>query len=76
LINGGVYCLKQRALERLPSPPCSLEKDLFPHLASERRLAGMPCHGYFIDIGVPETLARAEKELPAWMKARSLRFAD
>jgi D-glycero-D-manno-heptose 1,7-bisphosphate phosphatase len=76
LINGGVYCLKQGALDLLPSPPCSLEKDLFPRLASEGRLVGKPCDGYFIDIGLPETLTRADKELPAWMEARSVRVAD
>jgi NDP-sugar pyrophosphorylase family protein len=57
LINGGVYCLRRSALDSLPSPPCSLEKDLFPRLATERRLLGKPCDGYFIDIGLPETLA-------------------
>jgi D-glycero-D-manno-heptose 1,7-bisphosphate phosphatase len=76
LINGGVYCLKRSALDLLPSPPCSLEKDLFPRLAGEGRLLGKPCDGYFIDIGLPETLARADTELPAWMNARSVRFAD
>jgi NDP-sugar pyrophosphorylase family protein len=76
LINGGVYCLKHSALDLLPSPPCSLEKDLFPRLASERRLAGKSCDGYFIDIGVPETLARADKELPAWMNKHSVRFTE
>lgn len=75
LISGGVYCLKRSVLDLLPSPPCSLEKDLFPRLAGERRLLGSPCDGYFIDIGLPETLARADKELPAWMNARRARFA-
>jgi D-glycero-D-manno-heptose 1,7-bisphosphate phosphatase len=70
LINGGVYCLRRSALDWLPSPPCSLEKDLFPRLAAERRLAGLPCDGYFIDIGLPETLARAARELPEWMGHR------
>ena len=73
LISGGVYCLRRSALDLLPAPPCSLEKDLFPRLASERRLLGQLCDGYFIDIGLPETLARADRELPAWMKARNVR---
>jgi NDP-sugar pyrophosphorylase family protein len=75
LISGGVYCLKRSVLDLLPSPPCSLEKDLFPRLAGERRLSGILCDGYFIDIGLPETLARADKELPAWMNARRAQFA-
>jgi D-glycero-D-manno-heptose 1,7-bisphosphate phosphatase len=70
LINGGVYCLRRPAVELLPSPPCSLEKDLFPRLANEGRLFGKCCDGYFIDIGLPETLARADRELPGWMNAR------
>jgi D-glycero-D-manno-heptose 1,7-bisphosphate phosphatase len=76
LINGGVYCLRRSAADLLPSPPCSLEKDLFPRLAAERRLLGMACDGYFIDIGLPQTLARADKELPAWMNARNAAPAD
>jgi NDP-sugar pyrophosphorylase family protein len=74
LINGGVYCLKRSAVDLLPAAPCSLEKDLFPRLAAERRLAGVPGAGYFIDIGLPETLAQAERELPVWMKARNAQF--
>jgi D-glycero-D-manno-heptose 1,7-bisphosphate phosphatase len=76
LINGGVYCLRRSAVDLLPSPPSSLERDLFPRLAAERRLLGKPCDGYFIDIGLPQTLARADKELPAWMNARNATFAD
>ena len=70
-VNGGVYCLRRSALDLLPLPPCSLEKDLFPRLAGERRLLGLPSNGYFIDIGLPETLARASAEVPEWMRTRS-----
>jgi D-glycero-D-manno-heptose 1,7-bisphosphate phosphatase len=75
LINGGVYCMKRAALDLLPPTPCSLEKDLFPRLAKERRLAGKAGTGYFIDIGLPETLAQADRELPGWMKSRHAQFA-
>ncbi len=76
LINGGIYCLRISALNSLPLPPCSLEKDLFPSLATNRQLLGKPCDGYFMDIGLPETLARADQELPAWMNTRNARFAS
>jgi len=76
LISGGVYCLRRSALDLLPAPPCSLEKDLFPRLAGEGRLLGKSCDGYFIDIGLPETLARADKELPEWMNTRNAKFAE
>jgi D-glycero-D-manno-heptose 1,7-bisphosphate phosphatase len=76
LINGGVYCLRRSALDLLPPATSSLEKDLFPRLAAERRLLGKVCDGYFIDIGLPQTLERAETELPAWIRARNARFTD
>ena len=66
VINGGIYCLRKAALARLPRPPCSLEKDLFPALAASGALLGRVFDGYFIDIGLAETLARAQVELPAW----------
>lgn len=64
LINGGIYCLKREALERLPAGTSSLERDLFPRLAGSRQLCAQAFDGYFLDIGVPEDLARAQAELP------------
>lgn len=66
-ISGGIYCLRKEALEFLPSGASSLETDLFPALAVAGRLAGVPGEGYFVDIGLPETLAQAQVELPAWL---------
>jgi D-glycero-D-manno-heptose 1,7-bisphosphate phosphatase len=71
LISGGVYCMKRRALDYLPSPPCSLEKDLFPALARRGELLGLAREGYFIDIGLPETLTQAEVELPRWRASKN-----
>jgi D-glycero-D-manno-heptose 1,7-bisphosphate phosphatase len=67
LVNGGVY-LVQRAILDVIASPSSLEKDVFPALASANRLIGKEYAGYFIDIGVPADLSRAHIELP---KARS-----
>jgi len=64
LISGGAYCLRRDALGLLPPPPCSLERDLFPALAERGALVGRRFDGYFLDIGLPETLARAEAEMP------------
>ena len=64
LINGGIYCLRKSAVDLLPAPPCSIEKNLFPLLAARRQLLGQGFSGYFIDIGLPETLKQAEAELP------------
>jgi D-glycero-D-manno-heptose 1,7-bisphosphate phosphatase len=42
-----------------------MEAEIFPTLAAERRLCGRECEGYFIDIGVPETLEQARRDLTA-----------
>jgi D-glycero-D-manno-heptose 1,7-bisphosphate phosphatase len=67
-VNGGVYALRREVLEALPGVPCSLELDLFPLLAQAGRLAGRVYGGFFIDIGVPESLREAEAAVPAWRK--------
>jgi len=63
LVSGGVYALRREVVEMLGSP-ASLEADLFPRLAAAGRLQGAVFDGYFVDIGVPEDLARARRENP------------
>lgn len=64
LINGGVYVLARSIIDRVRSLPCSIEAEVFPALAEEGKLAGIVRSGYFVDIGLPETLQRARQELP------------
>lgn len=65
LINAGVYLLRDAVLKDIGPPPCSIETDVFPKLVARGLLAGAAFEGYFIDIGLPETLAQARAELPA-----------
>ena len=65
LINGGVYALTRDAVDRLGSP-ASIETDLLPTLVSERSLAGLPCDGFFIDIGIPSSFEEAQRSVPEW----------
>ena len=74
LINGGVYMLRREVLGYIQSTPCSLEKDILPKLVAERKLYGRAYSGYFIDIGIPEDLRRAQDELPS--RRRSTVFFD
>jgi NDP-sugar pyrophosphorylase family protein len=64
LVSGGVYACRRRLLDTV-SPICSLEKEAFPALAVAGSLLALPFEGYFIDIGVPEALAQAERDLAA-----------
>jgi NDP-sugar pyrophosphorylase family protein len=65
LINGGISVLRAGIIDRIHALPCSMEAAIFPALAAERRLYGRECEGYFIDIGLPETLEQARRELAA-----------
>ncbi len=63
LVSGGVYAFRRSLIDGL-GPCCSLEEDVFPRLANNEQILGMPFDGYFIDIGVPLSLARAQHEVP------------
>lgn len=64
LINGGVYWMSRDVLELAPSGAFSLERELFPRLAVEGRLAGRVFEAPFIDIGVPASLEAAQVVVP------------
>lgn len=74
-INAGIYFLRKSTLIRLPEGKSSIENDLFPLLAREGKLAGIESNGYFIDIGLPETLAEANITIPKW-KRKPCAFFD
>jgi D,D-heptose 1,7-bisphosphate phosphatase len=63
LVNGGVYVFQNSLIDWLDRC-CSLEQDVLPMLARAEKLLAMPFEGYFIDIGVPDALARAQQEVP------------
>ena len=75
LINTGVYVLDACVLDRIRTLPCSIERDVFPALAQEGRLAGHVREGYFLDIGLPGTLERGRHELLA-LRRRPAAFLD
>jgi NDP-sugar pyrophosphorylase family protein len=64
LVNGGVYVLEPSALAEIqPGQAASIERDVFPRLASHRQLAGKEQSAYFADIGTPESLAAFERDV-------------
>jgi D,D-heptose 1,7-bisphosphate phosphatase len=75
LISGGVYLLRRGALLDSLDPTCSLERDVFPRLAQAGGLLGVSYDRYFIDIGVPDDLARARREIPE-RRCRPAAFLD
>lgn len=66
LINGGIYVIERSALEAYDMPAkFSFESDLLQKHAAQVLPLGVEYHDYFIDIGVPEDLRRADRELAA-----------
>jgi len=74
-INAGVYLMRREAVEAIGDGQVSLESEVFPKLAAEGRLLGIVCGGYFIDIGLPQTLSQARSELPSILRRPAL-FLD
>lgn len=70
-INAGLYLLDRRVLE-VATPVCSLERDVLPKLAAQHMLRGTLAQGYFLDIGIPSDLARAQTELPPRLRRHAL----
>jgi D-glycero-D-manno-heptose 1,7-bisphosphate phosphatase len=75
IINGGIYVLRREILDLIHALPCSLEKDVFPVLVERGDIRGLKFDGYFLDIGLPETLEQGRRELPN-TRARPAAFFD
>jgi UTP-glucose-1-phosphate uridylyltransferase len=75
VINGGIYVLKREILDLVGDLPCSLEQHVFPALAERGEIAGHEFDGYFLDIGLPETLEQGHLELPN-VRVRPAAFFD
>lgn len=60
-INAGVYLFRRPTIESIASGRAvSLEREVFPRLATSQDLFGFRAGSRFIDIGVPESYAAAE----------------
>jgi len=63
-INGGIYLINKDFAQKLSLPKkFSFEKDLMEKYVHAMPFYGIASDGYFIDIGIPEDYARAQKEL-------------
>lgn len=74
LVSAGVYALRRSVLDFVAQTPCSIESDVFPELAKLGLLGGVEHQGFFIDIGLPETLAEARGTFPDRMRRAAILF--
>ena len=64
LVNTGAYLLSRQFVDSIPDErPVSMEDEMLPKLIGSG-LYGFVTNGLFLDIGVPDDLARAQHELP------------
>ena len=75
LINAGIGLFRKSMLSHIVDMPSSLEIDVYPRMVERNSLLGKEFSGYFIDIGLPETLEQARNDLPKLRKRPAL-FLD
>ncbi len=63
LISAGLYILEPDVIDIIPGAgPASIERDVFPAIASQGKLYGFPFSGQWFDTGTLERYERAIKE--------------
>lgn len=68
LINGGIYFLRRGALDNIGLTTFSFEADFLEARQQSCPVYAMPFDDYFIDIGIPADLHRAQTEVIAWRR--------
>ncbi|KAF8061370.1 mannose-1-phosphate guanylyltransferase 2 [Scenedesmus sp. PABB004] len=53
-INAGIYVCSPRVLDRIELRPTSIEREVFPHVAADKRLFAFTLPGYWMDVGQPK----------------------
>ena len=53
-INAGLYIFKPSILNRIEAKPTSIEKEVFPYMASDGELYCMQLSGFWMDVGQPK----------------------
>lgn len=74
VINGGLYVLDKADIAAAEGT-FSIEADLLPRLVAEGRLSARVHRGFFIDIGVPDSLAEARRTIARQLRRPAL-FLD
>lgn len=71
-VNAGTYSVRAALLDDIPEGVVSLERDVFPRLATRRALLTYREDAYFLDVGTPAALVQANRDLvlgagPSWL---------
>ena len=64
LINAGLYVLEPEVLDLVPhGRPVSIEREVFPQLATDGAVYGVALPGYWLDVGTPESYLQAHRDV-------------
>lgn len=74
IINGGIYNIKKIALEKYGLEYLSLEEDILKEQVKLGKVSGKIIKGYFIDIGIQESLLEARKR--SWSSGKKALLFD
>lgn len=66
--NAGIYFFNKKIFDYIPKKRCSLENDILPQLIEKKLIKGIKINSFFIDIGTPKTLFKANKILAKYFK--------
>ena len=53
-INAGLYIFSNKFLNRIDAKPTSIEREVFPKMASDQELYAYPMKGFWADVGKPK----------------------
>lgn len=77
-INAGIYLVRRDSMLAVlggpASMPASMEEDILPQLAAAGQVCAAAIGGYFIDIGLPETLREARGGLAEKLRRPAVFF--
>ena len=62
-INAGLYCFKYEFLKRIETKPSSIEREIFPKMASDGVLYSMNLNSFWMDIGQPKDFLKGNMML-------------
>ena len=74
-ISAGIYLCRRDILGMIKDgQEVSIEREIFPSLLKNGAIVGCPGGGYFIDIGLTESLDLARRELPLVLRRKAVFF--
>lgn len=60
-INAGLYLFNTSMIDRIPTKPTSIEREIFPAMSNEGEIFQMVLPGYWMDIGQPKDYLSGQK---------------